>query len=291
MARWEQETPEESYRFAVQSFFEPTDFLRTLRATGFSSTWRTAKRGKPCCASTQRRRGRPGSWTGARRRAKRRGLIWHTQGSEKTFTLLTAARLILEDKDSVWRTSTVVVVGGSDRELEGQLKPAGSETAAGRDAATGHRRCGECGHEGAFAGVASANDTRGLIISMIHEVRGHRKATPTPSDSIYVFIDEAHRSVAKDLGYLPNGGGAELQPSWDLRARAIARTEHGEGTFKIFGVDDELGVTWTGTPFAESIEDETTLPIRHMMAPSEMSVPAESARPRVPGASWPMPKT
>ena len=30
MARWK-ERPEESYQFAVQSFFEPTDFLRTLR--------------------------------------------------------------------------------------------------------------------------------------------------------------------------------------------------------------------------------------------------------------------
>ena len=30
MARWK-ESPEESYRFAVQSFFEPTDFLRILR--------------------------------------------------------------------------------------------------------------------------------------------------------------------------------------------------------------------------------------------------------------------
>ena len=30
MARWKQ-TPDETYRFAVQAFFEPTDFLRTLR--------------------------------------------------------------------------------------------------------------------------------------------------------------------------------------------------------------------------------------------------------------------
>ncbi len=30
MARWKQ-TPEETYRFAVQSFFEPTEFLRTLQ--------------------------------------------------------------------------------------------------------------------------------------------------------------------------------------------------------------------------------------------------------------------
>jgi hypothetical protein len=39
MARWKQK-PEETYRFAVQSFFEPTDFLRTLN-TGSSSTSRT----------------------------------------------------------------------------------------------------------------------------------------------------------------------------------------------------------------------------------------------------------
>src|SRR5205823_4714161 len=30
IARWKQ-TPDESYRFAVQAFFEPTDFLRTLQ--------------------------------------------------------------------------------------------------------------------------------------------------------------------------------------------------------------------------------------------------------------------
>ena len=30
MARWKQ-APEETYRFAVQAFFEPTDFLRTLQ--------------------------------------------------------------------------------------------------------------------------------------------------------------------------------------------------------------------------------------------------------------------
>ena len=53
----------------------------------------------------------------------------------------------------------------------------------------------------------------------------------------------------------------------------IARTAHGEGTFKIFGADDDLGYL-DKYSIAESIEDETTLPIRHMMAPSEMTVPA-----------------
>jgi type I restriction enzyme, R subunit len=54
----------------------------------------------------------------------------------------------------------------------------------------------------------------------------------------------------------------------------IAKTEQGEGTFKIFGKDDELGYL-DKYSIAESIEDETTLPIKHVMVPSEMTVPAE----------------
>ena len=42
-------------------------------------------------------------------------------------------------------------------------------------------------------------DFRGLIVSMIHKFEEIRKDS-SPSDNIYVFIDEAHRSVAKDLG-------------------------------------------------------------------------------------------
>src|SRR4029077_2798419 len=51
---------------------------------------------------------------------KKRGLVWHTQGSGKTFTLLTAARLILEKKERFKNATVILVV---DRiELEGQLK-------------------------------------------------------------------------------------------------------------------------------------------------------------------------
>ncbi|MDR1424501.1 MAG: DEAD/DEAH box helicase family protein [Azoarcus sp.] len=51
---------------------------------------------------------------------KTRGLVWHTQGSGKTFTLLTVARQILEDKA---RFNNAIVLLVVDRtELEGQLK-------------------------------------------------------------------------------------------------------------------------------------------------------------------------
>ena len=95
---------------------------------------------------------------------------------------------------------------------------------------------------------------------------------PTPRDNIYVFIDEAHRSVARELGTylmaaLPNSTIV------GFTGTPIARTAHGEGTFKIFGADDDQGYL-DKYSIAESIEDETTLPIRHMMAPSEITVPA-----------------
>ena len=263
MARWK-ETQEESYRFAVQSFFEPTDFLRTLRDwilfyVEDGETRKTVLR-------QHQRRAVDRIIERCADPAKHRGLIWHTQGAGKTFTLLTAARLVLEAKEE-FRNPTVVVV--VDRtELEGQL------------AGWVERLLGEMQQQDIAVWSAGskemlrellATDRRGLIISMIHKFEGIEKDA-NARDNIYVFIDEAHRSVARELGTylmaaLPNS------TIMGFTGTPIARTAHGEGTFKIFGADDDLGYL-DKYSIAESIEDETTLPIRHMMTPSEMTVPA-----------------
>ncbi len=263
MARWK-ETQEGNYRYAVQSFFEPTDFLRTLQDwilfyVEDGETRKTVLRQHQRRAVDRivERCADPG---------KRRGLVWHTQGSGKTFTLLTAARLVLEAKDELGSPTVVVVVDRT--ELEGQL------------AGWVERLLGEIQQKDIAVQRANSKaelqdllstDRRGLIISMIHKFEGIEKDSNT-RDNIYVFIDEAHRSVAKELGTylmaaLPNA------TIFGFTGTPIARTEYGEGTFKIFGADDDLGYL-DKYPIAESIEDETTLPIRHMMAPSEMTVPA-----------------
>ena len=264
MARWK-ERPEESYRFAVQSFFEPTDFLRTLRdwVLFYLEDGATRK----SVLRQHQRRAVDRIVERCSTPSKRRGLIWHTQGSGKTFTLLTAARLILERKDR-FRTPTVVVV--VDRtELEGQLR------------GWVERLLGEMQQQDIAVWRAGSRaelrelletDRRGLIVSMIHKFEGIEKDANT-RDNVYVFIDEAHRSVARDLGtYLmaavPNASVI------GFTGTPIARTHQGEGTFKTFGPDDEQGYLDKYT-IAESIEDETTVPIRHTMAPSEMTVPAE----------------
>ena len=264
MARWK-ERPQESYRFAVQSFFEPTDFLRTLRdwVLFYVEDGETRK----SVLRQHQRRAVDAIVARCSEAAKRRGLVWHTQGSGKTFTLLTAARLILERREE-FRTPTVVVV--VDRtELEGQLK-GWVERLLGemqqQDIAVWHARSRTELRE------LLKNDRRGLILSMIHKFEGLEK-NANGRDNIYVFIDEAHRSVARDLGtYLmaavPNA------TIIGFTGTPVARTHQGEGTFKIFGADDSLGYLDKYT-IAESIEDETTLPIRHTMAPGEMTVPAE----------------
>ena len=117
MARWKQ-APEETYRFAVQAFFEPSEFLRTLQhwILFYVQDGETRK-------SVLRQHQRNAIDAIVERcldPTKTRGLVWHTQGSGKTFTLLTAARLILEDKTQFSNATVILVVDRT--ELEGQLK-------------------------------------------------------------------------------------------------------------------------------------------------------------------------
>jgi hypothetical protein len=67
-------------------------------------------------------------------------------------------------------------------------------------------------------------------------------------------------------------GECVLEPS--PIALAGGDPARGEGTFKIFGAEDERGYL-DKYSIAESIDDETTIPIKHMLAPSRMTVPAE----------------
>ncbi len=264
MARWKQ-TREESYRFAVQTFFERTDFLRTLQHwilfyVQDSETRKSVLR-------QHQQRAIDAIINRCADPVKTRGLVWHTQGSGKTFTLLTSARLILEDKKRFKNATVLLVVDRT--ELEGQLK------------GWVERLLGEMQKQDIATKRANSkadlqhlldSDFRGLIVAMIHKFEEIRKDSCL-RDNVYVFIDEAHRSVAKDLGtYLMSA--VPNATIIGFTGTPIARTSQGEGTFKIFGTQDELGYL-DKYSIAESITDETTLPIKHVMAPSEMAAPVD----------------
>jgi len=264
MARWKQQ-PDEAYKFAVQSFFERTDFLRTLQhwILFYVEDGETRK-------SVLRQHQRSAIDKVIERcedADKKRGLVWHTQGSGKTFTLLTAAKLILEDKDRFKNATVILVVDRT--ELEGQLS-GWVEKLLGEMQQQDIPVCRA--DSKAKIEELLKSDRRGLILSMIHKFEGIERDANT-RDNIFVFIDEAHRSVAKDLGTymmaaVPNATIVGFSGT------PIDKTAQGEGTFKIFGVDDEKGYL-DKYSIKESIEDETTLPLRHTMAPSEMLVPTE----------------
>jgi type I restriction enzyme, R subunit len=188
---------------------------------------------------------------------KRRGLVWHTQGSGKTFTMITAARKLLEDERFGKPTVLMLV----DRnELETQLF--GNLAGAGvpHEVAASKKHVQEL----------LASDYRGLVVSMIHKFEAIPKDI-SGRDDIFVLIDEAHRSTGGDLGNyllaaLPNA-------TWiGFTGTPIDLTAHGKGTFKTFGVDDHPQGYLDKYSIRESVEDGTTLRLHYELAPNELRV-------------------
>jgi type I restriction enzyme, R subunit len=264
ITKWKH-TEDEEYRIAVQAFFEPHDFLRTLRQWILFYIEDGEMR-----KSVLREHQRVAINKIVARCAdptKTRGLIWHTQGSGKTFTLLTAAQMILEDKSRFSNATVILVV---DRmELEGQLKE------------WVERLLGEMQANDIAVRRANSKDDlqnifdsdfRGLVISMIHKFEEIRKDS-SQRDNIYVFIDEAHRSVARDLGsYLM--AATPKSTIIGFTGTPVGDTHDGSGSFKIFGSQDPDGFL-DKYSIVESITDETTLPIKYMLAPSSMRMSTE----------------
>ena len=198
---------------------------------------------------------------------RKTGLIWHTQGSGKTFTMITAARQILENKKVFGKATVILMIDRN--ELEGQLS-------GWVERILGEMQSHAISIEQATSKVRLRQllkaDFRGLIVSMIHKFDKIPKNICTRSNVI-VLLDEAHRSVGGDLGnYL-----VAALPQATLigfTGTPIDKTAYGRGTFKIFGKEDDKGYL-DKYSVAESIEDGTTLYLNYRLAPNEIRVPRE----------------
>ncbi|HUE72674.1 MAG TPA: HsdR family type I site-specific deoxyribonuclease [Pirellulaceae bacterium] len=187
----------------------------------------------------------------------RRALVWHTQGSGKTFTMITAARKLLADDQRFGKPTVLMLVDRN--ELETQLFGNLAGVGVTHTVAESKRHVQDL----------LASDYRGLIVSMIHKFEGMPKDLNTRED-VFVLIDEAHRSTGGDLGNyllaaLPNA-------TWiGFTGTPIDKTAHGKGTFKTFGIDDEKGYL-DKYSIAESVQDGTTLRLHYELAPNELKV-------------------
>ncbi len=191
---------------------------------------------------------------------KRRGLVWHTQGSGKTLTMITVAHQLLTRPEFGKPTVLMLV----DRnELESQLfRNLEAYGISDVEVVSSKRHLQQLLRSG----------YRGLVVSMIHKFDQVPKDI-NPSDQVIVLVDEAHRTTGGDLGNylmaaLPNATYV------GFTGTPIDRTAYGKGTFKVFGTEDPEGYL-DKYSIAESIPDGTTLPLHYSLAPNEMRVPRE----------------
>jgi type I restriction enzyme R subunit len=189
-----------------------------------------------------------------------RGLVWHTQGSGKTYTMIKASEMLFKAPGAEKPTILLMI----DRnELEDQMLKNLASVGLGNVA-----------HAGTIAALNRLlrEDYRGIIVTMIHKFRD-MPANLNMRRNIYVLIDEAHRTTGGDLGNflmagLPNATFI------GFTGTPVDKTVYGKGTFKTFGCEDDKGYLHKYS-IAESIEDGTTLPLYYHLAPNEMLVPHE----------------
>jgi type I restriction enzyme R subunit len=192
---------------------------------------------------------------------KRRALIWHTQGSGKTLTMITIASKILRGTINGEKPTVLMLVDRN--ELESQLfLNIMAYGIANLRIAQSKRDLQDILH----------SDYRGLVVSMIHKF-DDIPANLNTRKSI-ILVDEAHRTTGGDLGNylmaaLPNATYI------GFTGTPIDGTEKGKGTFKTFGIDDEKGYL-DKYNIAESIEDGTTVRLHYALAPSELRLDRET---------------
>lgn len=193
---------------------------------------------------------------------KRRGLIWHTQGSGKTLTMITIASRLLRRGGETEKPTVLMLVDRN--ELESQLFK--NITAYGITAPT------VADSKKDLRRILSS-DYRGLVVSTIH------KFDDIPEninirESVTVLVDEAHRTTGGDLGnYLM--GALPNATYIGFTGTPIDALAHGKGTFKVFGADDEQGYL-DKYSIAQSIEDGTTVSLNYALAPSGLLVDSET---------------
>ena len=193
---------------------------------------------------------------------KRQGLIWHTQGSGKTLSMIVAAHK-LRKAPSLENPTLLVVVDRT--ELEEQMS---------RNLSNYGFPAVEVAESKKKLQKLLASDYRGLIVTLIHKF-DRMPEKINERKNIIVFVDEAHRTQEGDLAVymrsaLPNAF------YFGFTGTPIDKTNVGKGTFLTFGKDDAPNGYLDKYSIADSLADGTTVPINYTLAENKLLVPKDT---------------
>ena len=192
-------------------------------------------------------------------KTKKRALIWHTQGSGKTLTMMSLAQNIFEQTED--KPTILMLIDRT--ELEDKLIT---------DLISIDLNYVKVAKSILDISKLLQEDFRGIIVSTIQKFEKIKKNINLKKD-IYVLVDEAHRTTQGDLGnYLM--GAIPNATFFGFTGTPIDKTLYGKGTFKTFGTDDEKGFLHKYS-ILDSLKDKTTLPLFYGSGPNDLKVPTD----------------
>lgn len=189
----------------------------------------------------------------------RQGLIWHFQGSGKSWLMVFAAQKLRRMPEL--EAPTVVIV---DDRVDLQDQITGDFTRA--EIPNLYSASSKDELEAFFK-----QDQRKILITTIFKF-GDIDEVLNLRSNIIVMVDEAHRTQEKDLGMkmrqaLPNAF------FFGLTGTPINRNDH--NTFNAFGTEDDKGGYMSKYTFQNSVDDGATLELKFKTVPVEMHLNEE----------------
>ncbi len=175
----------------------------------------------------------------------KKGLIWHFQGSGKSFLMVFAAQKLR--RDPALKSPTVMVLVDRtdlDTQITGIFDAADVSNVVSTEKIEEVRRLLE-------------RDTRKIIVSMIHKFQG-APANLNTRENIVVLVDEAHRTQEGDLGRVMR---AALPNAFLFGLTGTPINKADRNTFWAFGEEEDDGGYLSRYTFHDSIRDEATLPL------------------------------
>jgi type I restriction enzyme, R subunit len=175
----------------------------------------------------------------------KKGLIWHFQGSGKSLLMVFAAQKLR--RSPKLKSPTVIVLVDRtdlDTQISGTFNAADIANVETTDSIRELQRFLE-------------NDTRKIIISMIHKFRD-AKPNMNERENIIVLVDEAHRTQERDLGRQMR---AALPNAFLFGLTGTPVNKADKNTFWAFGSEEDEGGYMSRYTFQDSIRDGATLPL------------------------------